>query len=233
MVDVLDEEGNVIGTKEADDIGNGWFIGQSLDRIWDYEILGVWQLGEEEAAAVYGKQPGDIKLKDQNDDGILTPTDDKIFQGYTRPQYRLGLRNDLILFKNFEISAFIRADLGYYGANNLHKNSGSNSDFERRNRMYRPYWTIDNPINDYARLNSDTDSPGFTYWENRSFVRLQDLSVAYKVPKAKLTKYKIQGLKVFVNFRNLLTFTGWEHYDPESGTSRMPMYSSIGINVSL
>ncbi|MCD6355535.1 MAG: SusC/RagA family TonB-linked outer membrane protein, partial [Prolixibacteraceae bacterium] len=233
MIDVMDDEGNVVGQKEADDIGNRWFIGEALDRIWDYEVLGVWQLGEEEQAAVYGKQPGDIKLKDQNDDGILNPTDDKIFQGYKRPQYRIGFRNDLILFKNFEISAFIRADLGFYGSNSLHKNSGSNSDFERRNRMYRPYWTTNNPINDYARLNSDTDSPGFTYWENRSFMRLQDLSVAYNVPKSKLSKYKIQSLKIFLNFRNVLTFTGWQHYDPESQTTRMPKYSSIGINVSL
>ncbi|MCF6356647.1 MAG: SusC/RagA family TonB-linked outer membrane protein [Draconibacterium sp.] len=233
MVDVLDEEGNVIGEKEADDIGNGWFIGEALDRVWDYEILGVWQLGEEEAAAVYGKQPGDIKLRDVNDDGVLNPTDDKTFQGYKRPQYRVGLRNDFILFKNFEISAFIRADLAYQGVNNLHKNSGSNTDYERRNRMYRPYWTTDNPINDYARLNSDTDSPGFNYWENRGFVRLQDLSISYNVPKSKLSKYKIERLKLFVSFRNLLTFTEWKHYDPESGTTRMPKYTSIGINVSL
>jgi len=233
MVDVLDEDGNVIGEKEADDIGNGWFIGEALDRILDYEVLGVWQFGEEEAAAVYGKQPGDIKLRDVNDDGVLNPTDDKTFQGYNRPQYRVGFRNDFVIYKNFEVSAFIRADLGYQGVNNLHKNSGSNGDFERRNRMYRPYWTTDNPINDYARLNSDTDSPGFKYWENRGFVRLQDLSVAYNVPKSKLTKYKIERLKFFVSFRNLLTFTEWEHYDPESGTTRMPKYTSIGINVSL
>jgi len=233
MVDELDAEGNVIGQKEADDIGNGWFIGQALDRIWDYEILGVWQLGEEETAAIYGKQPGDIKLKDQNGDDVLNPIGDKIFQGYKRPQYKIGFRNDFILFKNFEINAFIRADLGYYGVNNLHRNSGANSDFERRSRMYRPYWTFDNPINDYARLNSDTDSPGFNYWENRSFLRLQDLSIGYNIPSSKLEKYKIQRLKIFLNFRNMLTITGWEHYDPESQTSMMPKYSSIGVNVSL
>lgn len=233
MIDVLDEEGNVIGQREADDIGNGWFIGEALDRIWDYEILGVWQLGEEEAAAVYGKQPGDMKLRDVNENDNLNPTDDKTFQGYKRPQYKVGLRNDFTLFKHIEISAFFRADLGFYGVNNLHLNSGSNSDFERRNRMYRPYWSFDNPINDYARLNSDTDSPSFNYWENRSFLRLQDLSVGYNFPSSKLKKYKIQRLKVFMNFRNILTITGWEHYDPESQRSMMPKYSSIGINVTL
>lgn len=233
MIDVLDEDGNVIGQKEADDIGNSWFIGEAIDRIWDYEVLGVWQLGEEEAAAVYGKDPGDMKLRDVNEDDRLNPTDDKTFQGYKRPQYKIGLRNDLVLFKHFEISAFIRADLGFYGVNNLHLNAGGNVQYERVNRMYTPYWTRNNPINDYARLNSDAGSPSFNYWENRSFLRLQDLSIAYNIPASKLKKYKIERLKLFLNFRNVLTISDWQHYDPESQTSMMPKYSSIGINVSL
>jgi TonB-linked SusC/RagA family outer membrane protein len=233
MIDVVDENGNITGQREADDIGNEWFIGQALDRIWDYKILGIWQEDEAEQAAVYGKQPGDFKLRDVNNDGVLNPNDDKIFQGYKKPKYRLGLRNDVVLLRNFELSAFLRADLGYYGVNNLHLNSRNNADYERRNRMYRPYWTPDNPVNDYARLNSDSQSPSFNYWEDRSFVRLQDVSLSYNIPQSKLSKYKIQGLKVFLNFRNLLTFTGWEHYDPESQTAMMPKYSNMGLNITL
>lgn len=41
MVDVLDENGNVVGQKEADDIKNKWFIGKSLDEIWGLEVIGV------------------------------------------------------------------------------------------------------------------------------------------------------------------------------------------------
>lgn len=233
MIDVVDEDGNVTGQKEADDIANEWFIGQALDRIWDYDVLGVWQLDEKEEALVYGKHPGDMKLRDVNGDGILNPSGDKVFQGYKNPKYRVGLRNDLILFRNFEISAFIRADLGYFGANNLHRNSEGNNVYERFNRLYTKYWTKYNPINDYARLNSDASSPAFDYWESRSFARLQDLSVAYIVPQAKLKKYQIQNLKIYLSFRNLLTLSGWEHYDPESQTTMMPKVSSIGLNITL
>lgn len=233
MVDVLDNEGNVIGQKEADDYTNEWFIGQALDRIWDYEVLGVWQLGEEEAAEVYGKHPGDMKLRDVNNDGILNPLGDKVFQGYKNPKYRIGLENNLTVFKNFEISAFIRADLGYYGINNLHRNSEGNNVYERFNRLYTKYWTKNNPINDYARLNSDASSPVFNYWEDRSFIRLQDLSIAYNVPENILKKYQIQNLRISLSFRNPLTITGWENYDPESQTSMMPKISSIGINITL
>src|SRR5690606_31377253 len=123
MMDIVDANGNVTGQREADDIANEWFIGQSIDRIWDFERLGIWQMHEAEQAAQYGNTPGDIKLRDQNQDGALTPMEDKVFQGYSRPQYRLGLRNDIRFLKQFELSFFIRADLGFYGSNPLYRNT--------------------------------------------------------------------------------------------------------------
>jgi hypothetical protein len=38
MEDVKDGNGNVIGTKEADDKTNGWFIGKPISQIWDYKV---------------------------------------------------------------------------------------------------------------------------------------------------------------------------------------------------
>lgn len=233
LIDVVDESGNVIGQREADDAGNGWFIGHALDQIWDYEILGVWQLNEKDAAAKYGKQPGDFKLLDANANDNLTPLDDKTFQGYRKPRYKIGLSNDFQFFRQWELSTFIRADLDFYGVNNLHLNSGSVGKFERYNRINTPYWTFDNPINDYARLNSDTNSPGFNFYESRSFVRLQDISLSYRVPSSLSSRYKIQNIKIFVSSRNLLTFTKWGHYDPESQTNMMPKIFTGGINVTL
>lgn len=60
--DILDEHGNIIGQKEMDDVGNRWFIGHDINEIWDYKLLGIWQLGEEEEAAKYGQKPGDPKV---------------------------------------------------------------------------------------------------------------------------------------------------------------------------
>ena len=80
MVDIKDPSGSVIGKKEADDKTNGWFIGQSIDRIWDYRSLGIYQLGEENAAKSFGKAPGDVKLFDADGNGISTQ-EDKEFLG--------------------------------------------------------------------------------------------------------------------------------------------------------
>ncbi len=229
MEDILDSNGNVIGQKESDDVTNQWFIGQSIDRIWDYEIVGIWQQEEADEAKKYGKTPGDIKLKDQNGDGVLTPDDDKVFQGYRRPRHRLGFRNDIRFFKDFELSFFIRADLGVSKNNPLYTSPGG---IERRNILYAPYWTAENPSNEYPRVQGNFGSPGFGVWKNASFVRLQDISFSYHVPK-KATKFlQIQQLKAYVNLRNFVTITKWKNWDPESGSTPMPRYVTFGLNVN-
>ena len=108
MVDVLDKDGNVIGQREDDDIQNGWYIGHALDEIYDYKILGVWQENEREDAAKYGKEPGDFKIWDVNNDGEYLPEDDKVFQGYKRPRFSFGIGNTMEFFKCVDFSFFIR-----------------------------------------------------------------------------------------------------------------------------
>ena len=161
MIDVKDQSGNVIGTKEADDRTNGWFIGESIDRIWNYRALGIWQLGEENAAKSFGKAPGDVKLFDPDGNGISTQ-EDKEFLGYSEPRYNVGFRNDISFLKNFNFSCFIRADLGQMSSNGLLMHTSQSED--RQNAYNLPYWTLENPINTYTRLNT-VNTPSFTLYE--------------------------------------------------------------------
>ena len=55
--DILDASGNVIGKKEADYVGNGWFIDRPISAIWDYKVTGIWQKDEVEEAKIYGQVP--------------------------------------------------------------------------------------------------------------------------------------------------------------------------------
>lgn len=57
-------------------------------------------------------------------------------------------------------------------------------------------------------------------YSNASFMRLKNLTLTYKIPASVLGGQKVvSDAKVYVTGRNLLTFTGFEGYDPEVGYS--------------
>src|SRR5690606_40787922 len=137
------------------DITNGWFIDQAVDRIWDYNIIGVWQSNEVDEADVYGLAPGDYKAEDVNGDGVYSQLDDKQFIGWREPSYRIWMRNDYTFFENFSASIFIRSDLGHMGNINDFKHTNSNL-YDRQGMRYIPYWTEENPSNRYGSLTANS-----------------------------------------------------------------------------
>ena len=215
MEDILDGNGNVVGKKESDDPNNEWFIGQDPDRIWAYERLGVWQLGEEKEAAIYGCKPGDFKYKDQNGDGVMN-TEDKVFQGYKTPRYRWSMRNDFTIHKDLTVSFTMYSYFGHYGS------------FNESYDM--PRWTKDNPTNDYARISSYNAG---TNWVKKSFLRLDNVSVSYNVPKHFLQKFSVQSMRLTLTARNVAVWSPhWTFWDPENG-SLSPRSFNLGINFTL
>ncbi|MCH5717281.1 SusC/RagA family TonB-linked outer membrane protein [Niabella hibiscisoli] len=214
MIDVKDAQGNIIGQKEADDIKNRWFIGRDPDQFWDYERTGVWQNGEEIAAAKYGNQPGDFKYKDQNGDSVMTDAD-RVFLGYKSPRFRWTWRNDFD-YKAFTFSIFIYSN---WGQREQFNRSANNNSFPDRSSDYvQPRWTPNNPINDYARIGSR--NIGTNYVE-RSFIRLDNLSLSYGLPQSFLKKISIQSARVSAAVRNVAFWAPhWKYGDPESGGFR-------------
>lgn len=231
MVDVLDKDGNVIGQREDDDIQNGWYIGHALDEIYDYKVLGVWQENEREEAAKYGKEPGDFKIWDVNNDGEYLPEDDKVFQGYKRPRFSFGIGNTMEFFKCVDFSFFIRSDLGHKSSNS-HYSHPTDYYYDRVNAYKYDYWTPENPTNEFARLGSNTKSPSFNVYKNRSYVRLQEVSLAYRIPNKISSKWSVSNARVYINVSNPLLITGWNYWDPES-LSPAPRTFTFGINFSL
>jgi TonB-linked SusC/RagA family outer membrane protein len=218
------------------DYSNEWFPGQAIDVVWDYELLGVWQVDEADEANTYGMRVGDFKAVDVDGDGVYNELIDKQFIGHERPRYRLGLRNDFTFLTNFTASVFVRADLGHISPYSPALNSGFESNDRRsRNVGPVPYWTPENPINDYARLDVSTSGygGGLRIFKPRSFVRIQDVSLAYSLPPDIAQRLKLNNLRVFGSVRNLATFTKWPHWDPESGSLPMPRTFTTGISLSL
>jgi len=229
-INVYDDQGNIIGQTEPDDPSNWWFIGQDIDVVWDIKVLGVWQLDELEEAREYGFSPGDFKLEDVNGDGIYTD-EDRQFLGYYSPRFRLSLRNSFTLFKNLELSFMIYSNWGqmdsFSAAKNSHWYPDKSSDYEKFE-----YWTPENPINDFARLNSSSGGIDFSVYRSSSFIRLQNVSLSYNFPKVLSRKIEVDELRMYFNISNALVYSpDWVNWDPEH-TGPTPRYFSLGLDLT-
>lgn len=223
MVDVLDGDGNVIGQKEADDINNKRFIGHSLDDIWGLEAIGVWQENEAEEAAKYGLRPGDFKLLDVDGDHKYTQKD-HTFQGTSTPKVRWNMRNDFTICKDFHFSFSFYSSIGSKAKYNRAMNTGASLD--RQNWYKIPYWTPENPSNEYARLNSSTGGSSYDVYRNNSFVRLDNISFGYSFPSSMISKFRMEQLKLSATMKNVACWAPhWKDGDPENS-------STVGANTS-
>lgn len=223
-------------TNDVPDFTNGWFPGEDINVVWDYDVVGIWQTNEAEEAKKYGMLPGDFKAVDVNNDGRYVDVIDKKFIGYTTPRYRIGLRNDFNFLQNFSLSVFLRSDLGHIGSYSPALNGGYESnDRWNRNVGPVPYWTVDRPNNEYARLNVNTGGygGGLMIYKPRSFVRIQDVSLSYNMPQNVSKMINADFVRMFFSVRNLATFTKWPGWDPESGMNPMPRTFTIGFNFTL
>ncbi|WP_194086705.1 SusC/RagA family TonB-linked outer membrane protein [Maribellus luteus] len=218
---------------EIPDITNQWFPGKALDVIWDYDIAGIWQLGEEEEASKYNLKPGDFKARNLDDIEKYEALQDKTFIGFKEPRHSLGLMNEFTILKNISASVFLRADLGHLRAFPYSVRGWSM--FDRQNSNNYPYWTFENKSNEYPRLNNNLASfgGGIMPYKPTSFLRLQDVTVSYNLANAIGEIKYLKGCDIFLSARNLFTITNWPGWDPESGNSPMPKIYSAGINFTL
>lgn len=229
--DITDENGNVIGRKETDDRANKWFIGKDIQEIWNYKLLGMWQSGEEEAAAIYGLVPGDPKIQDTYDvESRVYSDDDKEFLGSRSPKFRWSLRNELTFLKNLSVSMNIYSYWGHKAEVTDYLNTGYS--FERQNTYVRKYWTPDNPTNKFARLGATAKAAGVPKIVDRSFIRLESISFAYNFPQQLISKFDISALKVYGSIRNVAVWSKeWYDWDPEV-SGPMPKTFTVGVGLT-
>lgn len=242
---IVDANGNVIGTREMDDKSNGWFIGRPISAIWNYRVTGIWQTNEAEEAKRYGQNPGDPKIANsytaddkKNADGSTTPVyndNDKQFLGQTAPPINWQLRNDFTFFKNLTLSFNIYSYMGHKSldGNYLNKDNGGSLITYNFNTFTKEYWTPDNPSNKYARLDAMTPAGASAdRLYNRSFIRLENIAVGYTLPKKWTDKMTLQRVKFYASVRNAAIWQkDWEYGDPETGGLATRVYS-LGLNVN-
>lgn len=118
------------------DYNNRWFIGQPVQLNWDLETIGVLQLGEEEAAKKYGQKPGQFKVSDYNNDGVINDKD-RFINGSRIPNWTGGMTNtfryqefDLSFHMHFQTGARLRNQ--FYVSYALENNNANLGNMKKR-----------------------------------------------------------------------------------------------------
>lgn len=243
--DVLDKDGNVIGTKERDEYGT-WFIGKDISTIWNYKVLGIWQPNEAEEAARYGQAPGDPKVANiyteddkVNPDGTVTPVfndKDKVFLGKSTSPIHWQMRNSFTIFKSIGLSFNLYSYMGakYLDTSYLNQDNTSNIISYGANRRAKEYWTPENQSNTYARLNAKTpNGAGAPRVLSKDFIRLENIALSYTFPKKIISVLDLEALSIYGNIRNVAVWSKDKcpGGDPETGGYLNRVYT-LGLNVT-
>ena len=80
-------------------------------------------------------------------------------------------------------------------------------------------------MNRYTPTNTNTDvkeayqDPAITisdrFIEDATYYRLKNISFGYAIPKAVLSKIRIQALRIYISAQNAITWTKYTGFDPE------------------
>ena len=188
--------------------------------------------------SVYGiPQPGMLKWKDIDGDGLVTADKDRTVIGNANPKFMGGLNNQ-IAYKDFDLSIFLNWVVGndIYNANKIEMTDGSLPSLNMLKFM-ETRWTNVNDAGQVvtdptalAALNANATiwSPVRVqrYWlhswaiEDGSFLRVNNLTFGYTLPNSLSKKAKISKLRAYATVNNLATFTKYSGYDPEVSTRR-------------
>ncbi|MBV6639537.1 MAG: SusC/RagA family TonB-linked outer membrane protein [Cyclobacteriaceae bacterium] len=206
---------------EPDDLQNGWFIGKNKDIIWDFETDGVYKIGEEAEAAVYGLSPGDFRHVDQNNDGLIN-VEDKVFLGLDQNPWYVTLRND-VEWNGFDLGLVFLGKLGWLGQT-IQPFNWEQGYIKNHNWRKVPYWTPNNQIDDAARINS-IRLGGIQAALSKNYVRLQNVSLGYSLPSALLENINFTRVRLALNIENAAVWTPWIYGDPESEREMPRTYS--------
>lgn len=225
----------------SDLVANKLFIGKSIGAIYDYQVDGIWQLTDKIPS---GYSPGTYRIVDQNGDGIIAAADDRKILGRSEPAYEIGIQNTL-KYKNITLRFFIHTIQGgkdgYLKINYPSAVGNTSGNAQQANWLtfsYNNIWSPSHPNRKYPQRWVNTSIMPKQYF-SRSFVRLQDISLSYQLNNSVLKRLNLGEVKVYMSGKNILTFTKWDGWDPETGqgiagSTPYPVLKAytFGINVS-
>tara|TARA_R110002012_G_scaffold21280_7_gene74532 strand:+ start:12995 stop:16228 length:3234 start_codon:yes stop_codon:yes gene_type:complete len=204
-------------------------VGQHSDQTFGYiaERLFVDQEEVNNSPTQFGDvNGGDIKYRDVNGDGQITPLDRVPIGLPTVPEFIYGFGGS-VGYKNFDLSMFFQGSarssffisperIAPFVVEGRYQNG-------LLNVIAEDYWSEDNR-NAYAfwpRLSQTQEINNLqrsTWWlRNGDFLRLKNVEIGYKAPEKVLNALNIKSMRVYVSALNLAVWSSFDLWDPEMG----------------
>jgi len=164
-------------------------------------------------------RPGMIKLKDLNGDGVVDPSDRTIL-GSAQPEHYGSVTNNFS-YGPIDLSVFLTWSVGnevYH--NNLKRGMATAIPFFNKYGMIRDRWSPENPDTDVWGIWGGGDSGigddlQSYYIEDGSHLRVANITLGFRFPKAILQKANIKSARIYGGVDNVHVFTKYRGFDPD------------------
>lgn len=206
-------------------------VGDPLGLMRGYQVQGIFKNTQDldkYPQWVTGNKVGDWIIKDQNNDGIIDEQDMAVI-GHGFPDFVYGLSSSF-QYKNFDLSLIVQ---GVQGVNVINGNIRHQFGVHNTNTSptyYNNMFDSQNPDRDVeypaplasgvTPLNNLTDKAV----SDASFLRIRNLTLGYTLPASLLKSIKMQAVRFYATGQNLLTFTRYKWYNPETSVTGDSVY---------
>lgn len=210
-------------------------VGQSISAFFGYQVVGLYQNAAEVASAPTqsGAAPGRFRYADLNgldDNGNLTgkpdgkiDAADRTFIGSPVPKFTGGM-NLKLTFGAFDVETYLYSSYG----NKIFNLSkwfnhfypsfpGAAVSSEVKDSWSESNTSAEIPIFENVSNFSTNTQPNSWYVEDGSYIRLQNLTIGYNLPKSMMGRTKLSRCRVFAATNNLFTITKYKGLDPSVG----------------
>lgn len=209
-------------------------VGQSIGALYGYDYRGV---NAANGNPLYAKSNGTLVqgnianqtyyVYDPNNPTALTTastlsaTTDKKVLGNGNPTYFGGL-NNTFRYKNFDLGVFFTFSGGNKVMNVTRQESLLNQKFLNGGTELLERWTTPGQITNVPRLyygrdafTNTTSAASSRFVEDGKFIRAQDLTFGYTLPKAFLDRLMLNRVRVYAQVQNAFVITHYKGLDPE------------------
>lgn len=237
---------------EISDLGNGgariWkddgFTfkqdGYPINAFGGYECVGIFtdQKDLDNSAVVNRSRAGlgDLKYKDQNNDGKID-SEDRVYLGSFAPKFVYGLTLDFS-WKDFDLSMQFNGAAGVKGYVKNEMVGRLNGNTSKPTDMFKDSWdATTNPNGSFPRplsswYQNDSEATPSSFWIiDASYLRMKNIQLGYTLPQNICKLLTVSKIRVYYSGQNLLTLTGFSKgFDPEAPAGARAYYPQVKVN---